>query len=227
MDLLEAMRTTPSTREFTNDPISDQTLYRILDHARFAPNGGNRQGWRVVVLAEAARRAHVLELLERSMRVYRKYHDVGLVPFAPGRDGRWSPPPFDIGTAMDEPRPPIFAGLAEAPVLLLLLADLTKLACIDSALDRQSIIGGGSIYPFAHNILLAARSMGLGGVLTTVLALAEDEVRSLIGFPEHVGVAGLIALGHPTRTITKLRREPVEAFTAVDRYDGPAFTVDR
>ena len=44
MDLYDAMRTTPAVREFTEDPLPDETLHRILEHARFAPSGGNRQG---------------------------------------------------------------------------------------------------------------------------------------------------------------------------------------
>jgi nitroreductase len=38
MELSTAMRSTPSTREFTSDPVSDELLYEILDDARFAPN---------------------------------------------------------------------------------------------------------------------------------------------------------------------------------------------
>jgi nitroreductase len=110
------------------------------------------------------------------------------------------------------------------PALLLLIAHLGSLACVDNGLNRQSIVGGGSIYPFAHNILLAARNEGLGGVLTSVLARQEPAVRELIGIPDDHAVAGLIALGHPVQTIRKLRRRPVEQFTTVDRFDGPSFT---
>ncbi len=52
MDLIDALRTTGAVREFTGVPVDDATLYRILDTARFAPNGGNRQAWRVVVVQD-------------------------------------------------------------------------------------------------------------------------------------------------------------------------------
>ena len=52
MDLYEAMRTTPSCRYFTDEPVSDEALHRIFDHARFASSGGNRQGWRTVVVTQ-------------------------------------------------------------------------------------------------------------------------------------------------------------------------------
>ncbi|MGE0878533.1 MAG: nitroreductase family protein [Acidimicrobiia bacterium] len=228
MDLLDVMRTTPSVREFTDAPVSDETLYSLLDHARFAPNGGNRQGWHVVVLKDPARRSEILALLERGFRPYLRYREFGVTPFAPGMSGRFEEPPFDVVAALDDTSIRTIAPMiATAPVMMVLLADVTKLACVDNGLDRQPIIGGGSIYPFAHNILLAARSKGLGGVLMTVLAREEVKVRELLGFPQHVVVAGFIALGTPVKVITKLKRAPVEEFATIDRYDGEAFTVNR
>ena len=109
-------------------------------------------------------------------------------------------------------------------MLLLLVADLAALACVDNGLNRQSIVGGGSIYPFGHNVLLGARNEGLGGVLTSVLARQEPAARELLGLPDQYAVAGLVVLGRPQKTITKLRRDPVEDFAVVDRVDGPAFT---
>jgi nitroreductase len=52
VELYEVMRTTPATRAFTDEPVPDTVVYRILDHARLAPSGGNRQGWRVVLLRD-------------------------------------------------------------------------------------------------------------------------------------------------------------------------------
>ena len=66
MDLTEVMRTTFAAREFTDDPVSDEQLYRILDSARFAPSGGNRQGWRVSVGRDQAKRR---ELVDQSMPI--------------------------------------------------------------------------------------------------------------------------------------------------------------
>ena len=54
MDLTEALRTTGAVREFTDEPVDDATVYRLLETARFAPNGGNRQAWRVVVVQDPA-----------------------------------------------------------------------------------------------------------------------------------------------------------------------------
>ncbi|MDQ4105242.1 MAG: nitroreductase family protein [Actinomycetota bacterium] len=225
MELYEVMRTTPATRAFTGEAVSDAVLHRILDHARFAPSGGNRQGWHVVVLRDPQIRRRIRELYRLGWREYMAHVDAGLVPFAPREHGRWTGPAVDLKAARERPSPNDFADtLDTVPALLLLIAHLGSLACVDNGLNRQSIVGGGSIYPFAHNILLAARNEGLGGVLTSVLARQEPAVQELIGIPDDHAVAGLIALGYPVQTIRKLRRRPVEQFTTVDRFDGPGFT---
>ena len=62
MDVYEAMRTTFAAREFTDEPLPDRTLFEILDRARFAPSGGNRQGWHVIVVRDRATREALAEL---------------------------------------------------------------------------------------------------------------------------------------------------------------------
>jgi nitroreductase len=123
---------------------------------------------------------------------------------------------------------PARGGFAEhldtAPVLLLLLADLRAVAAVDRGFSRYTFAGGASIYPFAWSVLLAARAEGLAGVLTTMAIRREPEVKELFGVPDELAVAGLIALGRPERTPTRLRRHPVEAFCTVDRFDGPPFS---
>jgi len=227
MELREVMRTTPATREFTDEPVSDEVLHGILDAARFAPSGGNRQGWRVLVLEDPSVRTRIRELYQLAWREYTAHVRAGLVPFAPLDRGRWTGPAVDLGEARATPAPMPFADhLEQVPVLLAVVVDLSQLAVVDNGLDRQSIAGGASVYPFCHNVLLAARDVGLGGVITTVLARQEPAVREVLGIPDGHALAALIALGHPARVVTRLRREPVEAFTRVDRFDGEPFTVD-
>jgi len=224
MELYEAMRTTPATREFTEEPVSDEVLRRMLDNARFAPNGGNRQGWRVLVLKDPAVRTRIRELYQLGWREYVAHVRQGLVPFAAKDNGRWTGPAIDLAAARETPAPDAFGDhLEHVPALLLVLAEFGALATVDNGLDRQSIIGGGSIYPFCHNLLLAARNEGLGGVMTSVLMREEPAVKELLGIPDGFGVAALIAIGHPRKVITKLRRAAVEDFTTVDRFDGPTF----
>lgn len=224
-DLYDVMRTTPAVREFTDEPVPDAVLHRILDAARFAPSGGNRQGWRVIVLQDRATRVRIRELYQLGWRDYMAHVEAGLVPFAPTEPGgRWTKPAVDLGAARQVERPNQFGDhLEDLPVLVVIAVYLGALAIVDNGLDRQSIVGGGSIYPFAHNLLLAARGEGLGGVLTTVLVREEPAAKELLAIPDGYAIAGLLALGHPVRQLTKLRRKPVEEFTTVDRFDGAPF----
>jgi nitroreductase len=224
MQLRDAMRTTPSTREFTDDDLPDEVLYAILDDARFAPNGGNRQAWRVVVVRDPATKARLAELYDLGMREYAAHAAAGLVPFlaleAHGRTG----PAVDLEAARAVPAPTDASYLGRVPVLLVILLDLSNCSAVDSGLDRISIAAGASVYPFAHNVLLAARAAGYGGHFTSVLARQEPAVRELLGIPEHYALATVLPLGRPAREVTRLRRVPVGSFATRERFDGPAFT---
>lgn len=225
MELNEAMRTTPATRHFTDEPVGDEVLHRLLEVARFAPSGGNRQPWRVVVAKDAAVRSAIRDAYVLGWREYTAHVASGLVPFAPGADGRWTGPAVDLELARATPAPNDLADhLDVAPVLLVLLAHLPSLAVTDNGLDRQSIVGGASVYPFSHNLLLAARAEGLGGVMTTVICRQEAAVRELLGVPPEFALAGLVVLGHPARPVTRLRRRPVEQFCTVNRFAGEPFS---
>jgi nitroreductase len=230
MDIRTAMRTTPSTRAFTDDPVPDEVLFEILDDARFAPNGGNRQGWHVIVVRDAAAKERIAELYELGMREYAAHLQAGLVPFVasevPERN-RWGEPyraAVDLDSARRHAAPNGFPRyMAEAPVLLVLTIDLSAVPAVDSGLDRLSITAGASIYPFAHNILLAARARGYGGHITSLLARQEGQLRALLHIPPEHALATMLPIGQPVREITKLRRLPVDAFATKETADGPAF----
>src|SRR3954451_15272512 len=83
MELYDVMRTTPAVREFTGEPLPDETLHRILDHARFAPSGGNRQGARIVVVRDPATRRRLAELNEPGGRRYVAQTRAGQSPGTP------------------------------------------------------------------------------------------------------------------------------------------------
>jgi nitroreductase len=229
MDLIETIRGTGATREFVDEPVSDDIVYRILDNARFAPSGGNRQGWRVVVVKDPAVRVALRDLYLHGWYEYLAQVAAGLTPFAPITDDAAEAAAIARAgevAAQAASTPGGFAEhLDEVPVLLVLLADLRALATVDKELDRYTMAGGASIYPFAWNVLLAARAEGLGGVITTMPIRREPEVKKLLDVPTELIVAGVIALGRPVHQTTKLRRNKVEEFTTVDRFTGGAFDV--
>jgi nitroreductase len=228
MELSQALRSTGAVRDFTDEPVSDDIVYRLLDTARFAPNGGNRQAWHVIVVRDPATRVALRDLYLPGWYEYLPQVEAGLTPFAAVTDrdaeaaARTRAPEFaERGAAA----PGFAERLHEVPLLMVLTADLRNLATLDRDLDRYTLVGGASIYPFAWSLLLAAHDAGLGGVITTVAIREEPALRALLHLPEHVVVAAVLAFGHPAgRRATKLRRNPVEEFATVDRYDGPAVT---
>jgi len=224
LDLIEALATNGAVRRFTNQQVPDETLYSILHWARFAPSGGNRQGWHAIVVKDAALRRRLRELYQLAWREYMAYVHAGLVPFAPGPDGKWGGHGVDLAAARNIPAPNRFAdGLDGVPVVLLITASLPDLAVTDVDLNRQSIVGGASVYPFVENVLLCARAEGLGGVMTTVICRQEAEVRGLLHLPASQGVAALMALGWPVKVPKRLSRREVEDFCTVDSFDGNVF----
>src|SRR4051812_12650036 len=86
MELVDALRTTGAVRDFTDEPIADDVLYRVLDTARFAPSGGNRQGWRVIVVRNQATRAALRDNYLTGWYEYLAMRGANLVPFAPITD---------------------------------------------------------------------------------------------------------------------------------------------
>ena len=199
-------------------------VYEILDDARFAPSGGNRQGWRAIVVRDPQVRLGLRDLYLPGWDEYLAMGRAGLVAWAPVTDREAEARVLQDAPASAAKRGAFAEQLHEVPVLIVLLADLRALAAPDRDLDRYTLVGGASIYPFAWNILLAARDRGLGGVMTTMLTRHEPQVRALLGVPDEFAVAAALALGHPVRRPTKLRRAAVEDFTSLDRFDGSGFT---
>jgi nitroreductase len=227
VELYEAMTTGGSPRAFLPDPVDRAILYKILERARFAPSGGNQQGWRVIVVDDPETRRALRDLYQVGWREYANLRDAGTVPFAAGEDGVVRLDTEAHEQARRTPAPNGFAdNLDRAPVLLILAMDLRSLSFLDVELGRPSMVGGGSAYPFAQNIILAARAEGLGGIVTTIICREEEAVRRLLGVPASHAIAGMLALGRPSKQVTKLTRRPVEAFATFDRFDGRPFTRD-
>jgi nitroreductase len=220
MELYDIMRSTPAVREFTDDPLPDDVLARILDNARFAPSGGNRQGVRVVVVRDRATRAALADLTLPVARRYAAQLANGESPWNPLR-----PPGVDAATiAATEAPAQMSAPLRDAPVLLVICLDLGVVAATDQDLDRIAVIPGASVYPFVWNVLLAARNEGYGGVLNTAVVAEEPRAKELLGVPDTYAIAAVVPLGKPVRQVTKLRRRPVSEFVTSERFDGASFT---
>jgi nitroreductase len=227
MDLVDTLRTTGAVREFTDEPVPDDVLARVLETARFAPSGGNRQGWRVVVVQDAETRRRLRDLYLDGWYPYLALVSAGLTPWGVLTDREAERAALAHAPAIAEQARTGSGGFAEhfdrVPVLLALFADLGALATVDRDLPRYGLAGGASIYPFAWNVLLAARAEGLGGVITTMPVRREAQVKELLGAPDELALAAVVALGHPVRQPRRLTRAPVPDWAVVDRFGGRPF----
>ena len=213
MELREAIRTNGSVRRFTSDPVQRETVFDVLDDARFAPSGGNRQPWRVAIVEDRAVRRAIAALMQEVWDEYRETAAIGGTPF--NLVDYVKPEVITPGKPND-----LLDNIDTVPVVLAVAADLAKIM-MDADLDRVAMAGGASVYPFCWNVLLSARAHGLGGVLTTFLSRAEPAAVPLLGLPEHHALVATIFLGVAEHQPTKLRRNPVDSFTTIDRFDGP------
>ena len=219
MELYDVMRTTFSAREFTDAPVPDETLERIFENARFASSGGNRQGWHAIVVRDPVAKARLSELAIPAAKRYVAQRSAG--------EGPWNPV---ASTAVDAetiattrvPRM-LTEPYMKAPVVIVVCVDLRVVAAVDQNLERIGVVPGGSIYPFAWNVLLAARNEGLGGTLTTMPIHEEPLLKELFGIPDYVAVAAIIPMGVPVRQLRKLTRKPVNEFVTRERWDGQPF----
>jgi nitroreductase len=212
VDLSEALRTTGSTRDFTDQPVDDALIAAVLDDARFAPSGGNRQPWRVALVKDPAIRRTLAGLMTGVWHEYLGQEtDPSRAPFAFGRSSSARP--------VKAPNP-LLDNIEQVPAVLVVAANLNRIALMDTNIDRPPITGGASIYPFGWSILLAARARGLGGVLTTFLSRAEAEAAPELRLPPDHALAATIFLGYPVHQNTRLRRGEVSTFATIDRFDG-------
>jgi len=215
MDLHEVMRCAPTSRRFTGEAVAPEVLHRALDVARFAPSGGNRQGWRVVVVRDVERRRAIRDLYLPHWRDYMK--------LTGGEKILAEPEGVDpVRVRMLRGADDYAEHLHEVPLHLVIGVRLADLAVTDAKLPRQSIVGGASIYPFVQNLLLALRAEGLGAAMTTLLVPAEAEVRALLEIPADVALAAHVGVGHRADPWPKrLARRPVEEFVFAERYGEP------
>lgn len=208
MDLIEAMRQMPGCRHYDTAPVSDEVLYRVLDNARFAPSGGNRQGWKVIAIRDESRR---VALRDQYRLTWGRY--VAEMYGPPETHSE------QVRTALSDA-----AQMADEmhtiPVHLAIWVDMAAIAVTDRDSPRPSVVAGGSIFPFIQNIQLAARNEGLGTRITTLLSYDEEPVREMLHVPEGYALAAVLLMGWPRHLPTKLRRKPVEKFATCETFDG-------
>jgi nitroreductase len=208
VELQDVLRVAGTCRYYLPDSVDDAQLARVLDAARFAPQGGNRQPVRFVVVRDPAAKAALRDWYLEPWAAYVDNVQSGAVAVGGERARR------AVADADHMAR-----GLAEIPVLIVVCAVLAELHITDANLGRVPIVGGASVYPAVQNLLLSAREEGLGAALTTLLCADEERVCELLAIPEGVAVAAVVALGHPARPLARsLSRRPLAEIAYGERW---------
>lgn len=212
MDAVEAMRTIGSCRSYKPDDVPDEVVRRAVEAARFAPQGGNRQPTRLVVVRDRATKERLRDLY---LVPWRKYYEAASAGTATtGALGE-----YDSAQKAADGANRFAENLAEVPLIIVVCARIDLLHVTDKDLGRVPIVGGASIYPFVQNLCIALRVEGVATTLTTLLCEYEADVKELLGIPDEYLTACHVAAGYPERPFpTKLKRMAVEDTTFLDRF---------
>ena len=193
MPLGEAIFTLRAIRRLKPDPISDADIRDILEATIRAPNGGNQQPWRFIVVTDPELKSKLGEL----------YHEAW---WAKRRDaGIRGPEDIPPGKSVMRSAMGLADEIGDSPVIVLMCATAKGPA------QAESII------PAAQNMLLAARALGIGGTITTLHPQVDDRVSSLFGIPDTAQVVYCIPLGYPRGRFGPTSRNPLDE---VCSYNG-------
>ena len=190
----EAIFSQRAIRRFRPEPISDSDLRDMLEAAIHAPNGGNAQPWHFLVIRDPKVRADFAQLYHEAWWAKRRDEGIqGPEDIPPGKNIRRS--------AMR-----LADQIGQAPVIVLLCATAKGPGAM------------ASVIPSAQNLLLAARSLGIGGTITTLHPEVEERVHQLLGIPDSAQVVYCLPLGYPRGTFGPTLRKPLSEVCSYDRW---------
>jgi nitroreductase len=213
IDLLDGIATTRAIRRYRHEPVPDAVLRDILFAATRAPSGSNRQPFRLLVLTDGPKAIEAKRLVgEAARRAWNAKR---------ATDG------YDTGSGADAASPKARTAQAmqrfvdefdRVPVLIL--------PCLVRYREPSSF-EGASVYPACQNLLLAARALGYGGVLTGWHFGVEAELRALLDVPDNVFMAATITLGKPEGAHGPVRRRPMAELVFEESWGrSPSWAVD-
>jgi len=211
--LLEGINSTRAIRRYRDESIPDKDLRDMLFAATRAPSGSNRQPFRFVVLtdSEKAKQAKVL-IKQGAESVWRAKKTNDQYDQRSGTDS--DSPKARMARTMDS----YVENFDKVPALIL--------PCL-VRYREPTPMEGASVYPAVQNLLLAARALGYGGVITGFHHMVETELKNLLGIPEEVFVSCTVTLGKPKGKHGPVRRRPMNELVYGDTWnESPEWAVD-
>ena len=206
MDFFEVVHTQRSIRKFKTDPVPDEAIWKMIDAAIRAPSGSNSQPWAWLVVRDEEKKRVLADAIrawfESSGRLQRMRENVS---------SREDP----TRRRMMERAIELMSNMAAAPVLFIpCLVNLTS-----PVRDMNSLFAGSSIYGAVQNLMLAARALGLGSVLTTLNIVTEDLIRREFGLPDSAQPVAIVPVGYPLgQRFGPTSRKPVDTVTYWDTW---------
>jgi len=204
-DLFEIMQTMRAMRRLKPDPVPDELIRKILEARICAPNGGNTQRWRFLVVKDPK--------IKQGVQVhYKRAFDEVIGPRY-----RTSTPPPGVTKEQYLRQHAAVEYLTdhfhEAPVWIV--------PCLEEGAAAPTRSSGASIYPAVQNMLLAARALGLGATLTTRHLLYEKEAEAALGLPPGVHSYAILPIGYPMGKFGPVGRGPLKEIVFQDSWGTP------
>ncbi len=211
--LLDTIATTRAIRRYTDEPVADSDLARMLFAATRAPSGSNRQPFRFVVLTDGPNATTAKSMIGAVAREFWAAKRA-----ADGYDRGTGADPGSAKARMAASMEHYVDHFEQVPVLVL--------PCLLRYRAAHSF-EGASIYPACQNLLLAARALGYGGVLTGWHAGCADALRALLELPVEADIMATITIGRPVGGHGPVRRRPLPELVYGERWGAtPEWAVD-
>jgi nitroreductase len=200
MELFETMSTCRSIRRYRTDVVDEETVWKCVEAAGYAPSGSNAQPWRIIVAGSPKVRA----LLGPAYRAGWAWsaNIYGIQPPANEDTSRKA----RMTRAMYE----LVDSFESIPLYIIFVAENLE--------DLPDRLAGSAVYPAMQNFILAARSFGIGTVPTMWFMQCEEELRDLLGIPDGWDIAALLPFGYPKGRHGPLYRRPAETSVYWDKW---------
>jgi nitroreductase len=228
--LFDVMYQCRAIRRFTAQPVPDEMLVQLVDAALHAPSASNAQNWAFVIVRDAAQKQRVKTVWQRAWAFYR--NSIGASPLRPGEDpaarARVLTSADHLLDHLEQVPALIFVGVMAdneadrkvlSPRILLKYLGVSGTAkFLASGQKLASLARGSTAYPAVQNILLAARALGLGAVMTTQHFFVPGEFEKVLGVPKEFVLAAIVPVGWPATQFGPTRRPEPDSVISWDRW---------
>ncbi len=233
--LFDIMWSCRAMRRLKPDPVPEETLKQLVDAAIHGPSGSNAQNWSFIIVRDPALKKKIGDHWKKTWDFY--HATIAAAPARPGEDLKARERMAAAGTYMvdhmHECPAIIFVGVRKDDVMARVtsspsfagnvikffgFAGLLKIIANMSSTQTQA--EASTAYPAVQNLLLAARSLGLGAVLTTPHLFIPGVFEKLLGIPKEFTLYAVIPVGYPKGNFGPVNRPDPGEVIHWDRYGG-------